>query len=276
MLISCALSDLPYQCGTGSSNLLSMEVTDRILISRLSLDPNSMTDDPIMATVYASLPQESPFEYLTLSWLRAIEQRSKVITATSSAQDRLRVVDRARELIISYIGLTMQDPDMFPNSKSPESGAIQLINLLTRPAPSHPLTPHIWTLVYELAHRFEGDGLEEIIGPVISQIALDNNLRLSKWHVGGHEWRVPVRVLGDLMEVKPIAKMVSNLKEWMPIDQRQPGGKQIEFFWLLGPVLALSTFPDRAVRRIHILSFIHVFGRLTDRPFEQNSLACHS
>ncbi|EGF97776.1 uncharacterized protein MELLADRAFT_118656 [Melampsora larici-populina 98AG31] len=62
----------------------------------------------------------------------------------------------------------------------------------------------------------------------------------------GHEWRAPVRILVDLMEVKPIAKMVTRLAEWLPSSPNMVNGKSLEVFCLLGPVLALSTFPDRA------------------------------
>ncbi|KAG0144275.1 hypothetical protein CROQUDRAFT_660243 [Cronartium quercuum f. sp. fusiforme G11] len=234
---------------SGSSKLMTMDIIDRVLIARLSLDSTDMTDDPMMLTVYASLPNESIFEYLSTSWLRAMEERAKVVASKLHLTERLPLIDQAKELLISYIGLTIQDPAMFrdPQPLPQVHGTTQLMRFLTEPPPGHPLIPHIWTLIHELAQRFHDDGLEEIIGPVLSQITLDNNLRLSIWHVGGHEWRVPVRVVGELMEVKAIAKIVPKLREWMPLfDDAKDAGRRIEIFWLLGPVLALSTFPDRA------------------------------
>ncbi|KAH9819920.1 ubiquitin elongating factor core-domain-containing protein [Melampsora americana] len=230
-----------------STEQLSMEIADRLLIARLSLDSSSMTDDPIMATIYASLPNQSPFEYLSSCWIRTIEERSKVLASKSSVPERLQLIDQAKNLIISYTGLAMQDPSMFPNNKTPpEDMFMQLCNLLTNPPPSHPLTPHIWLFIHELTQRFQDDGLEDIIGPVISHISLQNNLRMALWHLGGHEWRAPVRILVDLMELKPIAKMVTRLPEWLPSTPNMLNGKSLEVFCLLGPVLALSTFPDRA------------------------------
>ena len=97
----------------------------------------SIRDDPVTLAVLASIPQqETVFNFLTGCWKRlntiqlvfnkavrkAIptahhiltrhQSRNREDTAHASA-----LFDRIRELIVSYIGLDMQDPSMF-SSKS--------------------------------------------------------------------------------------------------------------------------------------------------------------
>ncbi|WAQ85400.1 hypothetical protein PtA15_6A28 [Puccinia triticina] len=230
----------------GSSKLLSVEIADRLLIARLSLNPSDLpSPEPNMGAIQAQLRNQSAFEYLTKSWSRALEERSKALASKSSPTNKVRLIEKIKELLVSYIGLVTVEPSMFPTSENAKSGTDELVNLFINPAPSDPLIHHKWTLIHELANRFDNDGLEDVIGPTLVRIAMDTNLLTSKWHIGGHEWRVPVRTVEDLMEVKPIARMVPNLPAWMPLANSHDNGRRIEFFWLFGPIMSLSTFPDR-------------------------------
>ncbi|EFP85768.2 uncharacterized protein PGTG_11097 [Puccinia graminis f. sp. tritici CRL 75-36-700-3] len=230
----------------GSSKLLTVEIADRLLIARLSLSPSDpSSSEPFVGASQAQLRNESAFEYLTKSWIRALEERSKALASKASPSDKMRLIEKVKELLVSYIGLVTVEPSMFPTSENAKSGTDELVNLFSNPTPSDPMIQHKWTLIHELANRFDNDGLEDVIGPTLARIAMDVNLLTSKWHIGGHEWRVPVRTVEDLMEVKPIARMVPNLQAWMPIANSNDNGRRIEFFWMLGPILSLSTFPDR-------------------------------
>jgi ubiquitin conjugation factor E4 B len=120
---------------------LRIDLADRLLLARLSLSPSNMNDDDFeMATVLASLPaNETAFEYLGGCWRRERAERFKVVakkvrrppspdgghTLTSSAwspqdsdaaeaQKRLAGLAEIKALLVSYIGLVLQDPSMFP------------------------------------------------------------------------------------------------------------------------------------------------------------------
>ncbi|KAI7965561.1 hypothetical protein MJO29_001309 [Puccinia striiformis f. sp. tritici] len=234
----------------GSTKLLTVDIADRILIARLwlnsaELSTTSSADPMIEGAIESQLRNQNLFEYLTSSWLRAIEERSKSLSSRASSTDKVRSITKIKELLISYIGLYIQEPTLIPGNESTKSGTDELIDLFINPSPSNPLIQHKWTLIHELSQRFDNDGLEEVIGPVLMRIAMDTNLLTSKWHIGAHEWRIPVRTIEDFLDVKPIARILPNLPTWMPISDSNDNGRRIEFFWLLGPILSLSTFPDR-------------------------------
>lgn len=118
-----------------ASTTLSNAITDRLLIARLSLDPTNSSDDPEHLTVLAGLPaQQTAFEYLTSCWKQCWTERSKIISRkvsvshqlASLAHDlpqnadqqelarRLAALESVRSLVISYTGLNLQEPSMFP------------------------------------------------------------------------------------------------------------------------------------------------------------------
>ncbi|MBW0490567.1 hypothetical protein O181_030282 [Austropuccinia psidii MF-1] len=222
----------------GSSNLISIDMADRLLIARLSLDSNEINQT-------ATLPNETLFDYLSKCWIRTLEERSQALASKFLSKEKLEMIDKVRQLIVSYLGLIIQDPNMFPTSSGSITATDQLVKLLINPDPSDSLTTHLSTLIYELAQRFDNDGLEDIIGPILVKIAMDMNLQTSTWHLGGHQWRSLVRAIEDLIQVKPIARLIPTLPSWMPITEANDKGRRIEFLWLFGPMLSLSTFPDR-------------------------------
>lgn len=239
------------------------DIADRLLISRLSLDPAAMSDDPVMLTVIASLPEsQSVLGYLAGCWSRTNTERSRLVAARKGLSDaevteRVGVIEKLKDLVISYAGLTIQDPSMFPNHPSLAAsslGAAEIAKLLLEPASgaSHPLFDHVWGFIHDVARRFDGDGLEDILGPVVEAVARRPELVTKQWDLGGHEWREPVKVLGDLVEVKPVAAATTKLGTWWPATVTR--GNMIEVQTLLGPVLALSTFPDTAVRKTLLLA----------------------
>lgn len=87
------------------------------------------SNDPDMLTVLAGLPQdETVFEYLTGCWKRlygANRENSCLVRHPSgsclfqgySAEEKAvwkEVFEKLRRLIISYCGMTLEDPTMFP------------------------------------------------------------------------------------------------------------------------------------------------------------------
>jgi len=230
----------------GSSKVLTADLADRLLIARLWLKPSDISPtEPALEAMQAQLRNENVIDYLIASWIRALEERSKALASKSSSAEKVRLIEKVKEFFVSWIGMFTQEPSLIPDCDNSKSGTDVLVNLLINPTPADPLIPHKWTLIHELANRFDKDGLEQVIGPSLVQIAMNPNLLTSNWHIGGHEWRAPVRTVEDLMEVKPIARMIPNLPAWMPIANSNDNGRRIEFFWLLGPIMSLSTFPDR-------------------------------
>ena len=65
----------------GLTNIrLSTDIVDRLLIARLELDPQSMTDDLDYLPVLTSLPPEQTiFEYLVGCWMRQNQIRSALL-----------------------------------------------------------------------------------------------------------------------------------------------------------------------------------------------------
>ncbi|PLW41722.1 hypothetical protein PCANC_04531 [Puccinia coronata f. sp. avenae] len=230
----------------GSSKLLTSSLTERLLIARIWLKSSDISPtEPALETLQTQLQNEHVIDYLTTSWIRSLEERSKALASKSSPAEKLRLIEKPQSHLLTWIGLFTQGPSLVPDRDNAKSGTDVLVNLLINPDPSNPLLPHKWTLIHQLANRFDNDGLQHVIGPSLVKIAMDPNLLTSKWHVGGHEWRALVRTVEDLMEVKPIARMVPTLDIWMPIASSNDNGRRIEYFWLLGPILSLSTFPDR-------------------------------
>ncbi|KAE8223354.1 hypothetical protein CF319_g3599 [Tilletia indica] len=102
----------------GSVPALEVGIVDRLLLSRLSMDPEGdvMTDDPEHITVLASLPRdESSWDYLAQSWIRCKQEESGFRKLSASiVGPRQAVLDQIRQLLVSYIGLVLQNPEMFP------------------------------------------------------------------------------------------------------------------------------------------------------------------
>ncbi|CAH7685783.1 ubiquitin elongating factor core-domain-containing protein [Phakopsora pachyrhizi] len=221
-----------------SKRPLSIEIFDRLLVARLSIDQSSVDDNH----------QTSAFRFLTGAWLRAMEERSKALASRSSTSEKLRTIERIKVLISSYIGLVIQDPTMFPigPTQDPSSlGTTELVQVLIDPSPSDPLVNQICSLLNDLSIRFENDGLEEVIGPALTRIAMDPNIHNSNWHLANHQWRNNLRVLEEMVQLKQIARILPNLSAWSFIENFKDG-RQIEFLWLFGPLMSLSAFPDRA------------------------------
>ncbi|KAG7088410.1 hypothetical protein E1B28_012407 [Marasmius oreades] len=237
---------------------LSGDIIDRLLIARLEIDPQNMSDDLEFLPVLASLPpQQTIFEYLVGCWKRINSTRSALIKRGYSpvdTQQALEKLDRMRTLIISYAGLTIQMPDMFPQPSGREVGSIELVApLLSLSALSAPLlsasstSPNtlgpsdIEQFLQELAVRFEPDNeIDGILGPVVHDLLFHPSLFRPEGLAGGDSsWRGVVGGLEALVSVKAIATMITRMPEWIP-----PGATaaNIELTSLMGPLCRLGVF----------------------------------
>lgn len=80
--------------------------------------PADCRDDPDQLTILAGLPQdETVFEYLTGCWKRlyaANREMSRLGYAADEKAKWAKAFEELKALIISYAGMTLEDPSMFP------------------------------------------------------------------------------------------------------------------------------------------------------------------
>ncbi|GAA5886450.1 hypothetical protein JCM16303_001413 [Sporobolomyces ruberrimus] len=255
---------------------LKADYTDRLILSRLSLTPNHMTEDPELVTVIASLPRdETAFQYLGGCWKRERAERYKVVLKKDSdseeAKKRLAVLNDIKALLVSYIGLVLMDPTMFPQDHitSKPVGSLELEPLLIPqsqlPQPIPLQSSDLPSLLTDLSLRYtpseanDGEsGLDEILLPLLQRWG--SILLLNKLDIGGGGnlantnglgWRDIFLALQNLTEVKPIAKLMTELRGWNPLKESEGGAMEVkaeefEYRALWGPWLRLTSFPDGA------------------------------
>ncbi|KAH0586206.1 hypothetical protein H2248_007462 [Termitomyces sp. 'cryptogamus'] len=243
------------------NTLLNADLADRILIARLELDPGAMwqvkCDDLEYLPVLASLPaQQTTFEYLVGTWKRVNATKSALLKkgySPSDTQAALLRLEKLRELVISYTGLTLQEPEMFPQPQGRMLGPAELVApLLSLSALSGPLlapssSPNTLTpsdieqFLQDLARRFEPDNeIDGILGPVVKSLLFHESLFRPEGLGGGDaSWRGVVGGLELLVSIKAIAMMITRMEEWNPASATAP---TFERMALLGPLCRLGVF----------------------------------
>ncbi|KAF7346366.1 U-box domain-containing protein [Mycena sanguinolenta] len=237
---------------------LNGEIIDRLLISRLELDPATMTDDLDFLPVLASLPpQQTTFEYLVGCWKRVNSARSALMKKVLSidVQNALNRLEKVRELVISYTGLTLQEPEMFPQPSGRPLGPPELVApllslsslsgpLLGSSSSSSPntLTPSdIDVFFQDLTRRFEPDNeIDGVLGPVVHQLLFHESLFRPEGLGGGDAgWRGVVGGLEALVSIKGIAVMITRMEEFNPPNATAATFERVS---LLGPLCRLGIF----------------------------------
>ncbi|KAF8843284.1 hypothetical protein BDN67DRAFT_946028 [Paxillus ammoniavirescens] len=242
--------------GHPSPTLLSRNIADRLLIARLELDPNAMSDDLDYVAVLASLPaQMTVFEYLIGCWKRVNSARTNLMkkNPVNEVQQASAVLEKIRNLVISYAGLNLQEPTMFPQPPGRETGPCELIApLLSLSAfstplsassfPDYVLTPmEVEPFLQDLARRFEPDGeIDGVLGPVVRQLLFHESLLRPDGLGGGDSsWRSVVAGVEALVSVKSIAGMFTRLDDWNPPGATAPTFEKVT---LMGPLCRLGVF----------------------------------
>ncbi|GAA5939856.1 ubiquitin-ubiquitin ligase UFD2 [Sporobolomyces koalae] len=275
---------LESESGGGGSNQIRLggDHVDRLILARLSLSRTLSSEqepDPIEATVVANLPlNETAFEYLGACWKRERTERTKLTAQTVTAKQdpqfvnqRIQVLNGIKSLLISYLGLVLIDPTMFPQDHitSKPIGSLELEPLLIPNSQlalsNSPLQPSdAPSLLTDLALRFtpseandHESGLDEILVPLLQRwgsILLVNKLDIAGGgnvaNSFGIGWRDIVLAVQSLTELKPIANILTTLKNWNPHVQEVQGlevkPEEFEYRALWGPWIRLSSFPDAA------------------------------
>ncbi|KAK7048400.1 U-box domain-containing protein [Favolaschia claudopus] len=237
---------------------LNGDLIDRLLIARLELDPGNMTDDLEFLPVLASLPPgQTTFEYLVGCWKRLNSARSALMKksyAPVDVQNALTRLEKVRELIISYTGLTLQEPEMFPQPLGRPLGPPELVApLLSLSALSAPLlsssssSPNALTasdidvFLQDLTRRFEPDNeIDGVLGPVVRQLLFHESLFRPEGLGGGDSgWRGVVSGLEALVSIKGIALMITRMEDFNPPNATAANFEGVS---LLGPLCRLGVF----------------------------------
>jgi len=192
-----------------TSDRLTGDLAERVIFSRLSLDRTELarSSDPDLLAMSASLPPaQTSFEYLVQAWRRAQAARSDVVTRSVPA--RVAAIDALKALCISFAGLSIQDPSMFPQPASKPAGGAELVDIFLRRGASAGLLDEDTLVVFmgELVRRFDGDDIHLVFEPVINGIVSD--LVKRRCSFANLEWRDAVGAIRDLSESKAIAATV--------------------------------------------------------------------
>lgn len=184
-------------------------MAERIIFTRLSLDRTELAQstDPDRLLMSYALPQsQTSFEYLVKAWRRAHTARSNAITR--AVPERLRALDALKALCISFAGLSIQDPTMFPQPAGKATGGSELVDIFLRRGPSAELLDEdtLAPFMAELVRRFEGDDIHLVFEPVIAGIV--NDLVKRRCTFATLEWRESVGAIRDLADSKAIAATV--------------------------------------------------------------------
>jgi len=252
---------------------LNADMIDRLLSYRLSIDPQ-ITDDLYCLSTLASLPaQQTAFEYLVGSWKRFNSARTafkKKGYPPLDTQKGLELLEKIRHLVLTYVGLNLQNPEMFSQPEGRPVGAPELIApLLSLSALSTPFlsappsSPNVLTssdigqFIQDLACRFEPDSeIDNVLGPVVNGLLFHESLFRPEGLGGDASWRGVIRGLEALVSTKSVATMITRMEAWNP-----PNATALNFerTSLLGPLCRLGVFYQE-------WASFHVIASITYKP----------
>ncbi|KAL8293009.1 hypothetical protein RQP46_000703 [Phenoliferia psychrophenolica] len=238
---------------------ITADWTDSLLLARLSLSPATMTDDPEVLTVIASLPEnETLFEYLAGCWKRERAERYKIVAKKGAdpkeVAQRLEVLNTLKRLIISYLGLVLEDPTMFPQDHITNKplGPLELRPLLlpsstAATASSTSVSAQDLPGILQDLSASPDASVASLVGPLVAQSAHDilaNKLDIGGGGQGGVGWREHIAAVHSLSELKAVAAALTEYPSWDVSGVPGATAPGLELYSLLGPFLRLSVFPE--------------------------------
>nr|XP_019046475.1 ubiquitin-conjugation factor E4 B [Kwoniella bestiolae CBS 10118]OCF25405.1 ubiquitin-conjugation factor E4 B [Kwoniella bestiolae CBS 10118] len=245
----------------------TIDLADRLLIARLSLDTESMasSNDPDALSVLAGLPSgETIFEYLTGCWKRLYgvnRESNRYSFSNDEKSSWAAAFDKLKALVISYCGMTLEDPTMFPQPKDKPVGPAEFLPLLLAidvpstsnvdqftssaqaaalPKPGALSGADLLPFLNDLSIGFPSDTMADVITPTLS-------LFFQEWYkitptpdIMGADWRRYLGAVALLVQVKSIAALLPTLPIWVAPGVTAP---KLEWQSLLGPLTRLNVFP---------------------------------
>ncbi|RIA98699.1 ubiquitin elongating factor core-domain-containing protein [Glomus cerebriforme] len=239
--LNSLVAELKEEDPAKTSFKLSQSLLEKALFARLSIDPNQMSDDEETFLAISKLPRTSLFNYLLDCWKRASEIKRNLLTRASKTLDplvvneRVKVMEALKDLLVNYVGLVIQYPDMFPQvNNSMDSSPQQLVPRLLADINSPEGLP--LDFIQELAARVDEEGFEKVFGQALVGLAAQMRSRNIL-----NDYLNPLNGLVTLTEIKSLAAMLPKLRSWNPPDLT---AKAFEVASLLGPFCRLSVFPS--------------------------------
>ncbi|KAF9425201.1 hypothetical protein BGZ94_007753 [Podila epigama] len=213
---------------------ISQQSLDRVLVDRMSIDPNEPENAAILERGQLRLPL---FEYLLDCWKRLEMVKLQTLRAKTLPpnviEERVNSLNECKRLLVSYSGLVLQMPEMFPQIASVTPlGAPQVVERLM----AEPDTPQSISTEFlkDIAARFKDDDLENIIQPIIT--GLGAKARAATILT---DWRTPLRALSTLVDIPELAAAIPRIGSWNPANAT---ARQIEIVSALGPFFKTSGF----------------------------------
>lgn len=114
-------------------------------------------------------------------------------------------------------------------------------------APSSELlsTSEVLPFLNDLVQRWEEDGLQDVLGSVVRSLAFHPVLKHGFFE-SSNQWRGIAAALQELVTIKPIARMVTNMDEWN-VSGSCPAN-ELEERSLLGPLFRMGVYAREWVR----------------------------
>ncbi|KAJ2158357.1 Ubiquitin conjugation factor E4, partial [Coemansia sp. RSA 552] len=224
--------------------LITAATLERVLLARL--------DESVVAD-----SGSSAFEFLASSWRSGQAVVSNLCGAKGKALDpsvreaRTSALREAQGLLVSYMGLSLQFPDMFPELGRPGRTIIVDALLEDPDSATNPLTEQLPELFAQLAARFADDGLPEVVAPIVSELGLRSLLRAN------HSLLQPGfrRVLAALDVLAGDRRIAAAIPHMATFDPEDCNGRRMQTGTALGPFLALSGFSssDPAITKVYYM-----------------------
>lgn len=212
--------------------LLSRDLLERVVIERLSNPPPGC---------------EAAMAYLLGSYRRATEEARKVqgMKDKRIAAEIQDAVFQVKELAVSYVGIMLEQPDMFPAPEGtiPTSQKQSIVSLIARDSDNsnNALTLPSGFLDHFIK-RFENEpGFENIWRPAFEELR-NSVSRISP--LG--PFQTPLKTLILLVSYPSVAKVLVNHPFWLP-NSRGVTGRVLEISSILGPFFRISVIPDNSI-----------------------------
>ena len=222
-----------WQLPNADAMSLDVDALDQLLLFCLNSSPFHR-DVIIRSGSTGRVEEQSVAFYLVGVWSRCCSLLTR--STISSRPHFLTALDKLRELCISYTGLVLQMPHMFPcqSTRVQELGPLVLVPCLLMSqamGSEHALQPDF---IQQLLNRFhEPEEQKSIFGPLLLHLAAEMRaLTISKNFIP------TLAAFQLLVSFKPLAQLCTQLPSFNP----RLGPRAMEVASLLGPLFRLTTF----------------------------------
>lgn len=196
------------------------------------------------------------FEYLLGSWQNTYRVIANLTGAKGSGLDptvretRVSSLREAQSLLVSYMGLSLQVPEMFPAQG--ECGQKILVDaLLAGEEESQQNAEYVPELLQQMAGRFAGDGLPEVLSAIVYELGM-RSLNSANRSILQPGFRQVLEALDGLLRIGEMAQAFCR----MPIfDPEECHGRSMQTGTAVGVFMGLSGFPasDLAITQSYYL-----------------------